>query len=107
MLFLATMVLALVSTACLGTPAATPEQEEGDTFFSGTVDEVSGESTTVTREVPGSPPEHRTFAINAQTKIEGKLVEGARVTVKFRPADEGMIAETIIVREPAKTKKKP
>ena len=98
------MVLAFVSMGFLGAPEP---QEDGDTFFSGTVDEVADDRTTVTREVLGKASEHRTFVINPQTKIEGKLIEGARVTVKFRAAEDGMIAETIIVRVPAKSKKKP
>ena len=81
-------------------------QDEDDTFFSGTLDEFTHESATVTREVLGNAPERRTFVITAQTKIEGKLTDGARVTVKFRQADDTMIAETIIVREPLKPKKK-
>ena len=101
------MTFAIVSMAFLATPAATPfAQEEDDTFFSGTVDEFTAESVTVTRELLGNPAEHRTFAITAKTKVEGRLAEGARVTVKFRATDSGMMAETIIVRDLSKPKKK-
>ena len=107
MLSLASVTLALVSMAFLAAPAPAPSaQEEDDTFFSGTVDEFTAESVTVTREVLGNPPEHRSFVINAHTKMEGKLAEGARVTVKFRATDDGMIADTIIVRDLLKPKKK-
>jgi hypothetical protein len=94
-----------VSVACMGTPAEFL-QDDDDTFFSGNVDEVTPESVIVSREVLGKPAERRTFAINRQTKVEGKLSEGCRVTVKFRVVDDGLIAETIIVRDTSKTKKK-
>ena len=100
---LASVTLAVFSLSFLTTPLP---QEEDDTFFSGTVDEFTAESVTVTREVLGNPPQHRTFALTAQTKVEGKLSDGARVTVKFRAMDDVLMAETIIVRDPPKPKKK-
>ena len=108
MLSLVTATLAVVSAACwaAGYPAAGPlAQDEDEAFFSGNADEVTAESITVTREILGNPPERRTFSINAQTKVEGTLIEGARVTVKFHSTDNGLVAETIIVREPLKKKK--
>jgi hypothetical protein len=111
MLSLAAMTLALVSVVCASTPAGAfaqqqQQQDEDDTFFSGTLDEVTSESILVTREVLGNPAEHKTFALTAQTRVEGKLAEGARVTVKFRVTDDGAVAETIIVRDLSKLKKK-
>ena len=107
MLSLATVTFAFMSLALFQLPtSAAFAQDQDDTFFSGTLDEFTHESATVTREVLGNAPERRTFVITAQTKIEGKLADGARVTVKFRQADDTMIAETIIVREPLKPKKK-
>lgn len=104
MLSLATATLALVSASFLaGLPTAV--QDEDETFFSGNVDEVTAESLTVTREILGNPAEHRTFAINAQTKVEGKLAEGVRVTVKFHTSDDVLVAETITVHLPIKKKK--
>jgi len=105
MLSLASVTLAFAAVACIGTPAGFL-QEEDDTFFSGTVEEVTPESLVVTREILGKPAESRTFAIKAQTKVEGKLAEGCRVTVKFRQNDDGLVAETIIVRDLPKPKKK-
>ncbi|HEY3742834.1 MAG TPA: hypothetical protein VGL53_23470 [Bryobacteraceae bacterium] len=104
MLPLAAATLALVSASFL---AASPMafQDEDETFFSGTVDEVTAEAVIVTREILGNPAEHRTFVINLKTKVEGKLAEGVRVTVKFHTSDEGMIAETITVHHPIKKKK--
>ena len=104
MLSLVSAAFAVVSLAFPGAPAL---QEEDETFFSGTLEEFTAESAVVTREVLGNRPERRTFVVTPQTKIEGKLAEGARVTVKFRAVDEAMIAETIIVREPLRPKKKP
>ena len=107
MFSLATVTFTFLSISLLATSGAIPSaQEEDDTFFSGTVDEFTSESVTVTRVVLGNPPEHRTFSVNAQTKVEGKLSEGARVTVKFRAVDAVMLAEAIIVRDPPKPKKK-
>jgi len=105
MLSLATVALAFVSAGFAAAPPFAFDDED-NTFFSGNVDEVTPESITVTREVLSNPAEHRTFAINAQTTVEGKLAEGVRVTVKFRNSDDGFVAETIIVRDPLKTKKK-
>ena len=94
--------------AFLYTPAEAPSQQEAeDAFFSGTLDEFSDDSLTVTREVLGNPPERRAFRITSQTKLEGKLAEGVRVTVKFRAAEDTFVAETIIVRDAFKPKKKP
>ena len=109
MLSLAAMTLAFVSMVCLATPAvpmSQAQQDEDDTFFSGTLDEFSAESVKVTREVLGNPAEHRTFTVTAQTTVEGKLAEGARVTVKFHVTEDGAVAETIIVRDLSKLKKK-
>lgn len=110
MVSLVSVTFAFLSLGLLAAPVAREEfqqQEEDDTFFSGTVDEFTHESVVVTREVLGNPPEHRTFVITSQTKMEGKLAEGVRVTVKFRVTDDGFTADAIIVRELLKPKKKP
>ena len=57
----------------------------------------------VNRAVIGKPPENRSFLITSETKVEGKLKEGARVTVGFKPTEEGEVAMRIIVR-PAQSK---
>lgn len=107
MLSLASVTFTFMSVALLAAPFERPSaQEDEDTFFSGTLDEFTTESAVVTREVLGNKPERRSFAITAQTKVEGKLAEGARVTIKFRTSGDGLIAETIIVRDPLKPKKK-
>jgi hypothetical protein len=48
--------------------------------------------------VLGKPPEERTFLVTSETKIEGQLRVNARVTIGYRPSDEGDIATRIIVR---------
>lgn len=76
------------------TPAAEPEHE----FVSGSVSELSPGRIVVNRAVIGKPPEDRAFLINADTKVEGTLKVGVRVTVGFKSSDEGEVAVRIIVR---------
>jgi hypothetical protein len=73
-------------------------------FVSGTVSELAQGRIVVNRAVLGKPPENRTFLITPETKIEGKLVENARVTVGFKPSDEGDVAIRVIVRGQAPKK---
>jgi hypothetical protein len=80
--------------------------DDSDTIYSGTVETLTAEKLTVSREILGNPPEYMSFILTPQTKVEGKLQEGVRVTVKFRPSDDGPIAETVIVREQARPRKK-
>lgn len=75
-------------------PAAEPNYE----FVSGTVTEMPPGRIVVNRAVIGKPAEERTFLINGETKVEGKLRTKARVTVGFKTTDEGDIAVRIIVR---------
>jgi hypothetical protein len=42
--------------------------------------------------------ESRSFLITQETKVEGRIRVNARVTVRFRAADEGDVALHIIVR---------
>src|SRR5450631_2602979 len=67
-------------------------------FFSGTVTEFSATRVTVLREVLDREPESRTFVIKADTKIEGALKGGVRVTVGYVEEEEAHIAVHIIVR---------
>ena len=67
-------------------------------FFSGTVTETTPEKIAVSRTVLGQPPETRSFQITSETTVEGKLQSNARVTVRFRPGDNGDVAVHIIVR---------
>src|SRR6188768_947357 len=75
-------------------PAAEPNYE----FVSGTVTEFTADHIVVNRALLGQAPENRTFLMNAETKVEGKLKSKARVTVGFKTTDEGDVAIRIIVR---------
>lgn len=75
-------------------PAAEPNYE----FVSGTIAELPPGRIVVNRALLGKPPENRTFIVNGETKIEGKLRVKARVTVGFKPSEEGDVAVRIIVR---------
>ena len=78
--------------------AAYQDQNDNDGFFSGNVVELAANHVTVTRSVLGRPPEKRTFKITESTKVEGKMKQKSRVTVRFVPDDDGDVAVSIIVR---------
>ena len=63
--------------AILVAPAFSQERTEMDGFFSGTVADMSEEKVTVSRTVLGKAPENRTFVINSETKVEGKIKQKA------------------------------
>jgi hypothetical protein len=67
--------------------------------FSGTVTKLTQDSISVVREVPGHDAVTHSFVRDAQTKVEGKLRERARVTVRYKAGEEGvLVAVYIIVR---------
>jgi hypothetical protein len=70
-----------------------------DEFFSGSIQEVSETSVTVSRSLPGKSPETRSFVVDSDTIIEGKLKKLARVTVGYRTHDGQDHAWRIIVRD--------
>ena len=84
-------VLTGVLLLLLGSPATAPTRaqnvpsaaQSADAFFSGTVTEFAADHVSVNRTVLGKNSETRTFAITAETTIEGKLRVKARVTVRF------------------------
>lgn len=84
-------------------PPATDANYE---FVSGTITDLPPGRIVVNRAVLGKPPEDRTFLITAETKVEGTLRANARVTVGFKPSDEGDVAMRIIVRGAAPPPKK-
>lgn len=77
-------------------PAVEPNYE----FVSGIITELPPGRIVVNRAVIGKPPENRSFLITSETKVEGHLKEKARVTVGFKPSEEGDVAMRIIVRPP-------
>src|SRR3954466_3063634 len=58
-------------------------------FVSGTITDLPPGKIVITRSLLGKAPENRTFTVTGDTKIEGKLRIRARVTVGFKPSDEG------------------
>jgi len=80
-----------------------PEQVE-DFFFSGLVAEFTAEKIVVSRAVLGKPAEKRTFLITQGTKVEGKLKNKVRVTVRYQTNDDGDVAAAILVRTSQKNK---
>jgi hypothetical protein len=89
------VLLALIASVCLNGQEPDPE---GNAIVSGTVTDLPPGRIVVNRAVLGKPPEERTFLITSETKIEGRLRVNARVTVGYRPSEEGDIATRIIVR---------
>jgi hypothetical protein len=70
-----------------------------DTFFSGTVVALTNTEVTVRRRALVSNATTQTFAIDSETKIEGKLRVKANVTIRYVTDDEGHArALSIIVR---------
>jgi hypothetical protein len=88
----------LSASASVRVPAQDPPNgEAGANFFSGTVAELGSGRVTVSRNHLGKN-ESRTFLVTQETRVEGKLRVSARVTVRFRTADDGDLAVHIIVR---------
>lgn len=78
-----------------------PSTEDSVQILSGIVEEVDGSRIVVNRAVLGKPAELRTFMITGETKVEGRLRQGARVTVGYRSSESGDVAIRIIVRSQA------
>jgi hypothetical protein len=79
---------------------APPQQKDRaqDTFFSGNVVSVTPDKLTVTRRTLALSSVTKTFLLDSETKIEGKLQVKARVTVKFEKTEDGERAVRVIVR---------
>lgn len=100
------LVLCLVASG--STAQEPPPPTDGNyEFVSGTITDLPPGKIIVNRAVLGKPPEDRTFLITAETKVEGRLRTSARVTVGFKPSDEGDVAMRIIVRNATPQPKKP
>jgi hypothetical protein len=85
-------------TAQESAPAERPRGE----FFSGTITALTDDKITVSRTVLGKSTETRTFVINSETRVEGKLRVKVRVTVRFATEEETDRALHIIVRNTQK-----
>ena len=106
----------ILLAACLaGSPAAEAQTSEDagaaapapkpDAFYSGSVVESTETSLVVSRTVLGKK-ERRTFAMTADTKIEGRLRAGSRVTVRYAAGDNGDTCILIVVRSGGAAAKK-
>lgn len=96
------VILSLVCWTVVARPLQEPvptQQEPVQEYYSGTVKELPNGKITVARTIQGKAPESRTFLINSETVVEGKLRHNMRVTVGFKPSDEGDVAVRIIVRQ--------
>ncbi len=81
-------------------PNKTAEPSYTDTF-AGPVVELTTAKITVSRTTLGKT-EKRTFQIDQETRVEGKLKVKAKVTVGFITSDAGDIARLIVVRDGGK-----
>lgn len=75
---------------------------ETDSFFSGNVVEVAADHVIVSRTILGKTPEKRMFKINESTKVEGKMKQKSRVTIRFATKEDGDTALAILVRSDQK-----
>jgi len=79
-------------------PAEAPAPLPKPQFFGGTVTALDAQHISVSRTSPGKSPEHRTFLINAKTKMSKSVKVRTRVTVRYRHMPEGDIALEIQIR---------
>jgi hypothetical protein len=87
-------------TAVTPAPAPAPKKTAPSAdIFSGTVTKLTDESVTVVRKVAGHDAVTREFMRGAGTRVEGKLREKVRVTVRYKSGEDGwFVAIYIIVR---------
>jgi len=85
-------------------PQDKPDLDNVNTFYAGTVAELTADQIKVSRTVLGKK-ESRSFAITPDTKVEGRLRVRVRVTVRYSSDEDRDTAVQIIVR-PAQAKKK-
>lgn len=74
-----------------------------DQTFSGPVVELTATKITVSRSILGKPAEKRSFLLQSDTRIEGKLRMHIKVTVGYISTDDGDVARLVVVR--SKTQK--
>jgi hypothetical protein len=95
-LFIAVAMLAGAASSQAPAPKAAPAA----TYFSGTVTDIKPDAVTVVRQLPARQPVSRTFSMDAKTRVEGKIHEQARVTVRYANQPDGSYrAIHIIVRQ--------
>ena len=84
------------------TPKVEPKYDQ---TYSGTVVELTESKLTVSRSILGKPAEKHSFAIQTDTRIEGKLRVKLKVTVGYITTPDGDVARLIVAR-PQRTQKK-
>jgi hypothetical protein len=95
---LLTLWLTMLTGASVGQQDAPSVQaKQPDTFFAGSVTELTPLKVSVSRKVSGKT-ENRSFRITPDTKVEGKLKTKVRVTVRYAIDEEGDTAVLIVVR---------
>jgi hypothetical protein len=67
-------------------------------LFGGTVSQLDAHHITVSRTLPGKNPEHRTFLINAKTRMSRAIKLRSLVTVRYRHLPEGDVALEVQLR---------
>jgi hypothetical protein len=103
-----TLTLTAQQPAKATTAKTTKAPAPPDDIFSGTVTASQADSITVVRKVPTRADEYRVFVVDKDTKIEGKLRANARVTVRFKADEDGVVhALRVIVRADTKTSSSP
>lgn len=81
------------------TPPQSRKSAAANDIFSGTVAELTSDTVTVVRSGAASGDGSRKFALDSQTRVEGRLRAGARVTVRYHAGEDGELkALHIIVR---------
>jgi hypothetical protein len=84
--------LSIVAQTTDSSPAP-PQRSSKPLFFAGTVTALDSKQITVSRTPVGRSPEHRTFLINAKTRMnKAALKLRARVTVKYQHVEDGDVA---------------
>ena len=100
------MIACLAMVCLIALPAAAWSRQDPvaqdaakkTSIFSGIVTAVSPTSVTVNRKGLGPDSVTNTFAIDGETRVEGKLRARAKVTVVYAATEDGMLAIRIIVR---------
>lgn len=98
------LALASHSTALLAFEQDPPAEAPSE-FVSGIVVDLPAGKLVVNRALVGQAPEHHTFTLTPETKVEGKLRVQARVTVGYKTTESGeTVAVRVIVRPPSDRK---
>jgi hypothetical protein len=78
-------------------PADSQHEPKYDQTFSGPVIELTATKITVSRSILGKH-EKRSFLLQSDTRIEGKLRMHVKVTVGYISTDDGDVARLVVVR---------